>query len=143
MRGVLAVRLTGGTISRLGGTVDVPNFERYFAGGANSVRGWSLNRLGPKDVEDIPVGGLSLFEGSVEIRHRLIWSLGSAVFVDAGRIGEGRTEAFRPDRLGWSAGFGIRYLTAIGPIRFDVARRLSEDPDEDRTQIYLSLGQAF
>jgi outer membrane protein insertion porin family len=78
-RGVLALRFTGGLIRKLGGGEEIPNFERYFAGGANSVRGWSLNRLGPRDEQSVPVGGLSLLEGSVELRHRLVWNLGSAV----------------------------------------------------------------
>jgi outer membrane protein insertion porin family len=141
-RSVLAFRATGGVIQELSGH-SVPNFDRFFSGGANSVRGWSLNQLSPRDPSGLAIGGLSLIEGSVEIRTRLLPFLGSAVYLDAGNVGIDQFGAFDLSALKVSMGYGLRYLSPIGPIRFDVAYRLSKDPSVGRRQIYFSLGQAF
>lgn len=143
-RSVLAFRVAGGVIQELSGQAEVPNFERFFAGGARSVRGWELNQLSPRDAAGNPVGGLSLLEGSLELRTRLLSVLGTAVFLDGGNVGPGQFDAFDFARLKWSVGAGLRYLSPIGPLRLDVAYRLSGDPAVTRRrQLYFSLGQAF
>ncbi len=142
-KSVLALRVSGGMILNLGTVESIPNFERFFAGGANSVRGWSLNRLGPRDAHNDPVGGRSMLEGSFEVRTRLMPGLGIAVFMDAGNVGSDRFGAFDPVRLRFAAGMGVRYLNPISPVRIDVAYRLSDDRCEPQRQIYFSLGQAF
>ena len=140
---VLALRISGGLILTHGTVASVPNFERFFAGGARSVRGWRLNRLGPIGPDDVPEGGRSLLEGSVEMRTRLMPGLGVAVFMDAGNVGSDRFEAFVPSGLRLAAGLGVRYLNPISPVRIDVAYRLSDDRSSTRRQVYFSIGQAF
>ncbi|MDE2999328.1 MAG: BamA/TamA family outer membrane protein [Gemmatimonadota bacterium] len=142
-RSVIALRVSGGMILSRRPVEAIPNFERFFAGGAGSVRGWRLNRLGPRDPSDLPVGGLSHLEGSVEVRTRLFSGLGMAVFADAGNVVADRFGAFDPGRLQVAAGFGLRYLNPISPARLDVAFRLSDDPSQPGRQIHFSLGQAF
>ena len=142
LRSVLAVRALAGVIQELGGGVEVPNIERFFGGGMNSVRGWSLNQLGPRDASGDVVGGQSRVGGSIELRTRLLSFLGTALFVDAGRVGLDY-DAFILNELQWSVGAGLRYLSPIGPIRLDVAYRISEDPFVGSRQVHLSLGQAF
>ena len=142
-RSVLALRVQGGVIFELGKTGGVPNVERFFAGGLNSVRGWRLNALGPKDARGEPTGGLSRAELSAEIRTQVFFSWGTAIFLDAGNVDPG-IEAFDPRGLKWAAGAGLRYLSPIGPVRLDIAYRLSEDPTAgQRLQYHISLGQAF
>ena len=143
-RNVLAFRIKGGLIQEVGRGREVPNFERFFSGGANSVRGWPLNLLAPRDADGNVSGGLSLFEAGVELRTTLHSMVGTALFLDAGNVGSHQSDAIELTSLKFAAGFGLRYLSPIGPIRFDVARRLSADAFvADRVQIYLSLGQAF
>lgn len=142
-RSVLALRVQGGAIFELGNPGGVPNVERFFAGGLNSVRGWRLNDLGPKDAQGEPTGGLSRVELSVEIRTQMFFSWGTAIFLDAGNVDPG-LDAFNPQNLKWAMGAGLRYLSPIGPIRLDIAYRLSEDPTAgQRLQYHISLGQAF
>jgi translocation and assembly module TamA len=68
-------------------------------------------------------------------------SWGMAAFLDAGSVGE---EA-KPDfgRLRAGTGLGIRYLTAIGPLRFDVGVPLDRQKDDPSFAIYIGFGQAF
>ena len=142
-KSVLALRVSGGTILSRRPPESIPNFERFFAGGAGSVRGWKLNRLGPRNPSGLPVGGLSHLEGSIEVRTRLFSGLGMAVFADAGNVDSERFGAFDPGGLRVAAGMGLRYLNPISPARIDVAYRLSDDPSQPERQIHFSLGQAF
>ena len=142
-KSVLALRVSGGMILNRETVASIPKFERFFAGGANSVRGWKLNRLGPRDATGEPFGGRSMLEGSIEIRARLLPGFGVAAFVDAGNVGSDRFDAFDPGRLRLAAGGGVRYLNPVSPVRLDFAYRLSEDPGQPRRRIYFSLGQAF
>lgn len=68
----------------------VPFEKRFFSGGANSVRGWSVRDLGPGsfagDGNFLNQTGDIKFDASVELRSQLFWKLRSALFVDAGNI---------------------------------------------------------
>lgn len=154
---VLGFRIVGGKIFRIQKRSPVPRIERYYSGGLNSVRGWSYQELGPKaigknedgDDEVISFGGTSHFEGSIELRTHIWGYLGSAVFVDVGQVANGYN-AFNLADLKWAVGAGLRLLTPVGPIRFDVGYRLSDDPVLDshekfdsRWRMHWSLGQAF
>ena len=143
LRSVLALRVQGGVIFELGKAGSVPNVERFFAGGLNSVRGWGLNELGPKDHQGDPTGGLSRVEMSMEIRTQIFFSLGTAIFIDVGNV-DAKSGAFNPGSLKYAVGAGLRYLSPVGPVRFDVGYRLSDDSTvQKRIQYHISLGQAF
>jgi translocation and assembly module TamA len=105
------------------------------------VRGYTYQSIGPRDAANRPLGGASLVEASVEWRQRLTRSWGVAAFLDAGSVGE---EA-KPDFGGLHAGtgLGVRYLTAIGPIRLDVGVPLNRQKDDPSFAIYIGFGQAF
>jgi outer membrane protein assembly factor BamA len=145
--------------------------KRFYAGGANSVRGYSENQLGPRiltidasrldttgginggrcapntsavrfcdpnsaklsqiDFVPQPLGGTSLIEGSVEYRVPLplgqtLRHFVGAVFIDGGIVGSGNIRGlqtisnFVKGTAAVTPGFGVRYLTAVGPIRFDI-----------------------
>jgi outer membrane translocation and assembly module TamA len=139
---VFAFKVRGGVILDLGRFAEVPNIERFFGGGLNSVRGWGLNRLGPKDGSQEPIGGDSLLEGSVEFRFRFSHYFGGVLFLEAGNVAK-EFDAFDLRDLKWAVGTGIRYLSPVGPVRFDLGIRLSEDGLEPKRVYHLSLGQAF
>ncbi len=143
LRSVLALRVQGGVIFELGKAGSVPNVERFFAGGLNSVRGWGVNELGPKDDQGEPTGGLSRVEMSMEVRTQIFFTLGTAIFVDVGNV-DAKSGAFNLGSLKYAVGAGLRYLSPVGPVRFDVGYRLSDDNTvEKRIQYHISLGQAF
>jgi outer membrane protein assembly complex protein YaeT len=139
---ILATRLEIGGIQPYGDTVDVPFNVRFFSGGPGSVRGFTVNRLGPLDTQGDPIGGNSLLEGSLELRFPLFGAFGGALFVDFGNV---FSEAFtyQLDNLRYTVGPGVRYNTPIGPIRLDVGFIVDRRPGEKFGRIELSIGQAF
>jgi len=78
---------------------------------------------------------------TIELRQRLSGSFGMVAFVDAGQVGENSTPFQGTVHVG--AGIGVRYYTAIGPIRFDIAVPLNKQPGNDAFEIYIGLGQVF
>jgi translocation and assembly module TamA len=136
---VIALRATAGSL--LGDSAAAPLDKRFYAGGGGSVRGYGFQRIGPRDAQGRISGGASLAEVSVELRQRVSGPIGVVAFVDGGTASESETPDFGDMRFG--AGLGLRYATAIGPLRIDVAVPLSKEPGDTGYGIYVGLGQAF
>lgn len=136
----LALRAKAGAINGADLT-DVPATQRFYAGGANSVRGFAYQSIGPISNGE-PTGGRGVVEMSAEVRHKFTETIGAVAFVDAGSISE---EGFPTgSELAVGAGVGLRYYTGIGPLRFDVATPVTDSgKDDGNIQFYLSIGQAF
>jgi translocation and assembly module TamA len=102
----------------------LPASERFFAGGDRSVRGFGLNQLAPINEEGEIVGGRYLFVASAEYEQRIVGNWGVAGFVDAGN-------AFNDLEAGIEAGFGVglRWLSPIGMVRFDIAQPITDGGD--------------
>ncbi len=144
-RDVLALRGLVGTVSGAG-TFDIPPDQRFYAGGSGTIRGYRYQSVGPRLSNSKPSGGTALVAGTVELRHRIGASWGVAGFVDGGEVGgtklPGDTGSLGGKfRLG--VGFGVRYYTSIGPIRFDVAAPVGRPKGGDIGEIYIGLGEAF
>jgi len=139
-RYVAAARLRLGTL--VGTSVNnVPGEDRFFSGGGGSIRGYAFQAIGPFDANDVPLGGRSLAEASIEGRARITDNIGAVAFLDAGNVSDTEYPTF--DNLRVGAGVGIRYMTPAGPIRFDVATPLNPSDRDEAIQIYISIGQAF
>ncbi len=139
----LTLALRGNLGSILGADhKDVFADERFYAGGGGSVRGYDFQSIGPT-VDGVPVGGRSLIEGSAELRAVFTERWGGVLFVDGGMVYETELPDTSHDLL-WSAGFGVRIFTPIGPARLDLAFPVTPRDEIDETMIfYISLGQAF
>jgi outer membrane translocation and assembly module TamA len=128
----------------------VPFFKRYFLGGSSSLRGWGRFEVAPLSGSGLPLGGHSMLELSSEVRVPIWGNLGGVVFVDAGNAWDDPWR-FRLGDLRIDAGPGLRYLTPIGPIRFDVGFQLNPidgllvdgKPQRWPLRIHFSIGQAF
>ncbi len=118
----------------------IPLPERFFAGGGASLRGFSLNQAGPRDpVTGFPIGGLALLTFNQELRFpmRLPFvgnRLGGTLFYDGGNVYSDVNHV----TLRWKSptitdlnyfshtvGFGVRYPTPVGPVRFDIGYQLN------------------
>jgi len=139
---VFASRLKLGLADSIGPAKNYPIFERFFAGGEKSVRGYGRRRLGPLNAADEPLGGLSLVEGSLELRRPIWKELNGAVFLDFGQVSR---RAFDPPfgHLQFSSGFGVSYSTPVGPLRFDVGFPFKPPRGDRPWQIHFSIGAYF
>lgn len=96
---------------------ELPPSKRFFAGGDNTVRGFGYEDLGPENESGDVVGGRYLAVGGIELDRRISDSWSGALFVDFGN-------AYDPDydsETAYGVGFGIRWHSPVGPVRFDVA----------------------
>ncbi|HMG46742.1 MAG TPA: BamA/TamA family outer membrane protein [Allosphingosinicella sp.] len=114
--------------------------RRLYAGGGGSVRGFGYQGLGPRDLNNVPLGGRSLSEFAVEGRYRF-GNYGVVAFVDAGQVSEAQYPDFSDMRFG--VGVGGRVYTNFGPVRVDVATPIGRRKGEALINIYVSIGQAF
>src|SRR5262249_5108511 len=116
--------------------------DRFFAGGATTVRGYRQDRLGPLDTRGNPTGGNALAIANLEWRFPIWRWVGGAVFVDSGmvtpEIADMRWSEFKS-----GTGAALRIKTPVGPIRVDVGYALHPVPGESRTQVYVSVGNPF
>lgn len=121
-------------LATCGSDLQVLQFRAFFSGGANSNRGYPYNGVGPHERVpfsnlnrniDSPVatGGLTLWEGSIELRAPILGPFGTVFFLDGSNISRsiGQFDFTAPHL---SAGFGLRYDTPVGPARLDLGVRI-------------------
>ncbi|UCC96113.1 MAG: BamA/TamA family outer membrane protein, partial [Candidatus Omnitrophota bacterium] len=84
---VVELRMRVGIADPFDNTEKVPIYERFFAGGAHTVRGYHERKVGPIDpVTEDPIGGEAMFVGNIEYTYPLVDFLKVAVFFDTGNV---------------------------------------------------------
>nr|WP_311881935.1 autotransporter assembly complex family protein [Halomonas piscis] len=115
----------------------IPPSLRFFAGGDNSVRGYSYESLSPRNAKGKRRGGQQMFTASAEYQRNVTGSWWGAAFVDTGDA----FDSWGPADLKTGAGLGVRWVSPVGPIRFDVAHPFDDDDSDFR--IHFSIGPEF
>lgn len=137
---VLEVVGVAGIAKSFSGTTDVPFYDRYYLGGADTLRGYRYRDIGPKKYDGSfnlePVGGDTYWFGSAEYSIPLIERLRLAVFYDIGMVYP-NAFSFSPDPsrgIGYDTGLysdnwgiGIRLNLPIGPLRLDYGIPMTHD----------------
>jgi outer membrane protein insertion porin family len=141
---VIETMVNNGTTSTVVRTVnDVPIFDRYFLGGANTLRGFSFRKVGPKDVEGEPVGGNMFYNATAEYTFPIIERVRGAFFFDIGEV-ERNAYTFSVGDLKSDAGIGIRLNLPIGPLRLDYGYPIMTDSETGKNgKIQFSVGYQF
>lgn len=137
---ILAARVKAGAVAGPS-LAEIPPDLLFFAGGGGSVRGYAYRSIGVDDGLGNITGGRYLLEASVEGRVRFNDQFGAVAFVDGGYVAADTFPDFDQLRLG--AGVGIRYYTALGPLRLDVAVPLNKSPGDPDYALYVGIGQSF
>lgn len=133
MRNSVALHFNAGVAVPYGNAKMVPFEKRYFAGGANGVRGWSVRSLGPGkfqgDGNFLNQTGDVKLDASIEYRTRLFWKLRGALFVDAGNVWTLREYDSQPGgkfqfnsfykQIAVAYGLGVRLDLDFFILRFD------------------------
>jgi translocation and assembly module TamA len=116
--------------------------DRFFAGGAFSVRGYETESLGPAGFFGDPAGGEALLVLNQELRVPLPFlDLTGLAFFDAGQVWADPND-FGTD-LAKAIGLGLRTRSPLGLLRFDAAFPLDRREGDDRTKLYLGFGNVF
>ena len=139
---VLAGRGKLAFANAIGAQSNLPLFERLYAGGEKSVRGYGRRRLGPRSTANDPIGGRSLVEGSLELRHSIVGALGGAIFFDGGQVSLKKYDPPVGD-LKFGYGFALTYATPVGPLRFDIGFPVQRPSGDAAWQLYFSIGQFY
>ena len=141
---VLELTANAGVADSFGDSNAVPIFERFFAGGADTIRGYKERRVGPKDrLSNDAVGGESMLVGTVEYSVPIASFLRGAAFFDVGNVYE-RLQEFAQEGFKSGAGVGARVKTPFGPMKLDVGYPLNPDPGEKRAiRVHFSASRDF
>ncbi len=119
----------------------LPVSDLFKAGGANTVRGYGTESLGPRTPAGDALGGGATIVLNQELRYQHASGFGAAVFYDGGDVFE-RTRNLEL-RLRHSVGIGLRYASGFGLVRFDVGFPLNKRPEDRSYQLWFGFGQAF
>lgn len=146
-------------------TAEIPISERFFAGGRTTHRAYKRDflglrgrtRCGPElrpdrpptcppvaanDDELLPVGGDGLALLNLDYRFPIAGPVGGILFVDSGNVWM-RWQDLDPGEAKTGAGLGVRYLSAVGPLRLEIGWKLDREPGEDPYVVFLSFGNPF
>ncbi len=132
-----------------GKTSDLPPTDHFFAGGPDSVAGYTSGYLGPTDSNGYPYGGnfvswvqnelvLPNFFGDPSARHSYRLSL----FLDMGNV-FARASDFNLNQIRASYGIGVTWLTPIGALRFSYAVPFRTRPGDNLNRFQFTMGAYF
>ncbi len=140
---------------------EVPVSQKFFTGGASTLRGFPLNGAGPQETIPacgiptdpstcvkitVPQGGNELLILNSELRFPLDpikKGLGIVAFYDGGNVFPSIGFHNFTSLYTNSVGLGLRYATPIGPVRIDLGHNLNPVPGIQSTQYFITIGQAF
>ena len=115
----------------------VPYKLRFFAGGDQSIRGYSYQSLSPLSDKGYLTGGQSLLVGSAEYNYEIMKDLRLGVFAD---VGNAYDKHFKNDtKIG--AGVGLRWASPVGQVRIDVAKGVGEE--NSPIKLHFFIGTPF
>ena len=141
---VFELRGRVGLVEAFGGTPDVPIYERFYAGGADTIRGYKERRVGPEGRYGDPVGGRIRAVFNAEYTYTLTESLKWAFFYDIGNVwADYAAFDWSSLKLKSSIGTGARVKTPLGPIRLDYGYALNPSPGDARGRFHFSMSQEF
>jgi len=142
----LALHIGGGVAMPYGNSEIVPFEKRFFSGGANSVRGWSVRSLGPgtyagvsRQIDYVNQSGDIKLDANIEYRSKLLWKLQMAAFIDMGNIWTIRKYAEQPGgvfelnsfykQIAGSYGLGVRLDFNFFLLRLDFGMKAYNPAD--------------
>lgn len=128
---------------------EVPIFERYFMGGPNSLRGYTIKDVGPKTTDGNPLGGTESLLINAEVQYPFSKAFRGVLFYDRGNVyGSGpdmstTTNHFDLTQMRQSVGAGIRFISPFGPIGFAYGIKLNRQPGEKPGEFHFSAGSSY
>jgi len=141
---VLRLGAQAGIVNQYGDSTRVPIFDRFFLGGATTVRGFDYRHISPRDENDEPIGGNTMAMGTAEYTFPLISRVRGAFFFDIGDVAPNYA-SFENGYLDAAVGLGIRLNLPIGPIQVDYGWPVIKDSNNEKEdgRFSFSMGSTF
>ncbi len=147
---LLEFKVVGGIGDGFSDTRSLPIYERFYAGGTNTVRGFEERSIGPKDKDIVtgkmtsePIGGESILYGTCEVTYPLFKLIKVATFYDFGNVWKHAGE-FASGDFKYSLGVGFRVKTPMGPVKLDYGYPLKVDAGEtEEGRFHFSMSRGF
>ena len=121
----------------------LPIYERFYAGGTNTIRGFKERAAGPKDTSGEAIGGESTLYGTCELTYPVFKLIKVATFFDFGNVWE-KLGDFASGGIKYSLGLGVRVKTPMGPVSLDYGYPLKVAEGEDKEgRFHFSMSRGF
>ena len=124
--------------------------ERFFLGGPNTLRGFRYRRVGPRRPTDtggyVIIGGVQQVLASLDFVVPLSKTVGlkAVAFFDIGNSFDKDEFSLNPSNLRKDAGFGLRWISPLGPMKLDVGFPIGERlPGEEKYEVQFTVGNLF
>ncbi|MCX5714703.1 MAG: outer membrane protein assembly factor, partial [Candidatus Omnitrophica bacterium] len=142
----LELRARVGLAKPFSNTDKVPIYERFFAGGAYTVRGYRERKIGPIDQgSGDPKGGNSMMIGNIEYTYPILSFMKLAAFYDVGNVWE-KSGDLGSGGFKSGTGLGVRIKTPVGPLMLDYGFPLNKESGEEKKgggKIHFSMSHGF
>ncbi len=143
-KAVLELGLRLGMVEAFDDSVYVPVYERFYAGGANTIRGYKERRVGPEGEFGDPIGGRLRGLFNAEYIYQISPGLKWAFFYDNGNVWATHGDFVWGNlKLRSSIGTGIRVKTPLGPIKLDYGYALDPKEGDNAGRFHFSMSQQF
>lgn len=159
---VFKTQFTIGYIANLDSNNPLPISEQYLLGGINSLRGYGLNSISPTILigtqargdfvaSQFTTGGNKEFIANIELEFPIVPKAGvrGVIFLDAGNVFATDANFFEdrqyrlPLGLFWATGFGVRWFSPVGPLRFEWGIPLTPRPQDQGILFEFTIGNSF
>jgi outer membrane protein insertion porin family len=126
----------------------LPVFKNFNAGGTGSVRGYDNYSLGPRDLNNLALGGNKSLVGNMELLFPIPGmekekSVRLSAFVDGGRIYGDGAQVLSSMGMRYSAGLAVSWFSPAGPLKLSWAKPLNSQPQDKIQNIQFTLGTMF
>ncbi|GAB6182860.1 outer membrane protein assembly factor BamA [Thermodesulfovibrio hydrogeniphilus] len=120
-----------------------PLYERFYVGGLDTIRGLGYGEAGPKDSKNEPIGAKRALIFNIEYLFPIVTELKlkGLIFTDIGR-GYNEGDKFSSN-IKYTAGFGFRWFSPMGPLKIDYGINLNRKPGESKSKIEFGFGSFF
>lgn len=147
---IYASRLRFGYVNEFGTSDNVPILERFYLGGAYTIRGFPENEFGPQaividdegDTSNVFVGGEAIAMLNLEVRKQLVGKIWGSYFIDTG-INASKLREVDFHRAAITTGVGVQFMSPVGPIRLDYGHRIGINNIHAGGHFHIGILYAF
>jgi len=139
---VYATRFKAGWVKEFGRSHEVPFDDRFYLGGANSIRGFEEKSIGPRNESGTNVGANTYAIFNQELRFPLFWKFWGSIFADLGNGWETFSDV-EPGNVLFSFGGGIQFISPAGPIRLDYGYHFENEVYKEDDRFHFTILYAF